>query len=135
MSIAYYNGQLLDFSEVRIPLTDRCVFFGDGIYDAAIGRGGKIYLFREHIERFLRNAQRVGIPFSMKSDKLSELLHMMAKNCGYEEYFIYFQLSRFSPERTHAYPDTEKHNMLITVKESTLPPTKFQGGITRNSVF
>ena len=122
MSIAYYNGKLLDFSEIKIPLTDRCIFFGDGIYDAAIGRGGKIYLCSEHIKRFLSNARRIGIPFSMKKENLAELLHMMAKNCGHEEYFIYFQLSRFSPERTHSYPDTEKHNLLITVKENILPP-------------
>ena len=57
MSIAYYNGRICEVGEVAIPLTDRAVFFGDGIYDAAIGRCGRIYLEDEHIERFITNAK------------------------------------------------------------------------------
>ena len=40
---AYYNGKFGNVSEISIPLTDRAIFFGDGIYDAAIGRNGKIF--------------------------------------------------------------------------------------------
>ena len=36
-------------------------------------------------------------------------------------YFLYFQLSRFSEKRIHAYPDTEKSNLLVTL--SPIPLT------------
>ena len=41
MGIAYYNGDIGRMEEIRVPLSDRAVFFGDGIYDAAMGRRGK----------------------------------------------------------------------------------------------
>ena len=117
MSIAYYNGNFCNYDDIKIPLSDRCVFFGDGIYDAAIGRNGRIYLEDEHLERFIGNAKKMNIHLPLKKHELSMLLHKTAALNGYTEYFIYFQLTRYSDERIHSYPDTEKSNLLITVKE------------------
>ena len=75
MSIAYYNGKICGVDEVRVPLTDRAIFFGDGIYDAAIGRGGRIYLEDEHIERFIGNSRLMNIPLPLEKEELRGLLH------------------------------------------------------------
>ncbi len=112
----YYNGEYGSFGEMRIPLTDRSIFFGDGIYDAAVGRGDSVYLLSEHIERFTGNAEKTGIPFNMDGDALASLLKDVRERSGYEEYFLYFQLSRYSEERIHAYPNDERSNLLISVK-------------------
>lgn len=121
MSIAYYNGDFFDFSEVRIPLTDRSVFFGDGIYDAAIGKYGRVYLEREHLDRLFGNAERMGIPINMSRAELSSLIRELIQRNGFEEYFIYIHLSRFSHERTHSYPTCERSNLLITLRKHSLP--------------
>jgi len=121
MSIAYYNGDFCDFSSVRIPLTDRAVFFGDGIYDAAIGRDGGIYLEEEHLERFFSNAEKMNIPVNIGKAELSALIRRLIDENGYGEYFIYMQLSRYGEERAHSYPETDRSNLLITLKEHRLP--------------
>lgn len=121
MSIAYYNGTFCNFEDVKIPLSDRSVFFGDGIYDAAIGRLGGIYLEDEHITRFLNNAQRLNIPVNFSEAQLSALLHEIILRNNFEEYFIYFQLTRYCEERRHAYSNVKKSNLLITVKQHSLP--------------
>ncbi len=118
---AYYNGVFCSFSDVKIPLTDRCVFFGDGIYDAAIGRHGNIYLEDEHIERFFYNANAIDIPLNMTKETLGNLLHKLIEYSDLNEYFIYFQLTRYSNERRHSYNDTPISNLLITIKEHQLP--------------
>ena len=122
MSIAYYNGVFSDFSDIRIPLSDRSVFFGDGIYDAAIGMDGKIYLEEEHINRFYRNAAALDIQTELSKSDLSALLKKAISRSGYEKYFLYFQLTRYSESRAHAYPEGASSNLLITVKEHTVPP-------------
>ena len=38
---AYFNGQIGNFDEMVIPLSDRSVFFGDAVYDAVLVLGGK----------------------------------------------------------------------------------------------
>jgi len=121
---AYYNGNFCNFSDVKIPLTDRCVFFGDGVYDAAIGKYGKIFLENEHIDRFVSNAKTLKIPLNMEKDAISSLLHRLIMLSGLEEYFIYFQATRYSKERNHAYEDTSDSNLLITVKKLRLPDSE-----------
>ena len=124
METVYYNGDFCSREELKIPLSDRSIFFGDGIYDAAVGRGGGIHLEKEHIERFLSNAKRMGITSPLDGEELSSLLHKLIELNGYTEYFIYLQLSAYSKERRHEARDKERSNLLITVKEHTLPDPK-----------
>ena len=121
---AYYNGIFSNKKDIKIPLTDRAVFFGDGIYDAAIGRNGKIFMLKEHIDRFLSNAKAVDIPFCMDREKLKLTLERLARNSRYECFFLYFQLSRYSKERIHAYPETKLSNLLITITPIAIPNPK-----------
>lgn len=119
---AYYNGKFTSIGEVALPLTDRSVFFGDGIYDAAIGRNGKIFLEEEHTDRFLKNAEAVNIPLPLPRASLIEVLRRLASDFGEGAFFIYFQLSRFSEKRTHSYADTEKSNLLVTTTPTVIKP-------------
>lgn len=121
MSIAYYNGQIMPYDEIRLPLTDRSIFFGDGIYDAAIGRSGKIYLLSEHLDRFYKNAQRLAIPVQIPKQRLAELLLRLAAESRESCYFVYFQLSRYGIERKHSCCEMGKSNLLITVTGTERP--------------
>ena len=121
MSIAYYNGEFTEYERVSIPLSDRSVFFADAIYDAAIGRNGKIYLEERHIARFIGNAKRLGMNLTLEEGEISDILHEVIKQNSLASYFIYFQLSRSSEERRHAFPNDSKLNFLVTVKEHALP--------------
>ncbi len=109
---------------MRLPLTDRGIFFGDGIYDAAIARGESIYLCDEHIERFIGNARTVSIPFAFSHDELAELLRECVRRSGYGESFIYFQLTAYADERRHAPRDSERSNLFICVKPHALPSSE-----------
>lgn len=121
MSIAYYDGEFQEKENVRMPLSDRAIFFGDGIYDAAIGRGGNIYLEEEHIERFFGNARRLDIPVAFTKEQLSKILKSTISANNFKQYFVYFQLTRTSEERIHAYPDTQRSTLLVTVKAHEFP--------------
>ena len=125
-SIAYYNGSFLHLSDIKIPLSDRSVFFGDAIYDAAIGRGGRIYLEKAHSERFFSSAALAGIAFSKSESELSEILHTAVTLSEYEEYFVYFQLSANGKERKHAREANFGQNLLVTVTPFSIPPTEKQ---------
>ena len=118
---SYYNGLFTSRENIRIPLTDRAVFFGDGIYDAAIGRNGKIFMIDEHINRFFKNADAVDLRIDLSKDELKSVLLKLVGQSKYECCFIYFQLSRYSNERTHSYPANTKSNLLITVSQQAIP--------------
>ena len=120
-TFAYYNGELGSFDDIRISLSDRAVFFGDGVYDAALGARGRIFLIDKHIERFLTGAKRLKIPFDFDADWLKKTLYSVVNKSNFECFFLYFQLSRSCPERVHSNLSCKSSNLLITVKESPLP--------------
>ena len=120
---AYYDGVFGFRNKVTVPLKDRSIFFGDGIYDAAIGRNGKIFMLDEHIERFMSNSKRLNLPTDFKKETLRELLLKIAAFSEDDsDYFIYFQLNRCCDERTHSYGDDASSKLLITRKNLVLPP-------------
>lgn len=115
-SYAYYNGQFDIFDKIRIPLCDRSLFFGDCVYDAAIGRYDRILWEDEHIARFLSNAKRLGITHSYTRKRLSSLLHEISVKSRIEHYFIYFCLSRKSARRVHSAAKCKDSSLLITIE-------------------
>ena len=34
-NLGYYNGEIGPIEEMKVPMTDRGLYFGDGIYDAS----------------------------------------------------------------------------------------------------
>ena len=121
---AYYNGSYCKADDVRIPLSDRAIYFADGIYEAMIGRNDKIFMLDEHVERFYSNVKFMDIPFSMNKAELKAILDNVIKGSGEKSFFLYFQLTRHGERRTHAYPDTEKSNLLVTVSPFSVTDNK-----------
>lgn len=118
-SYAYYNGSFGKKDEISIPLQDRSIYFGDAIYDAAIGSYDRIMWEDEHINRFLLNAKRLGITHSYTRSFLSSLLREIGIKSMLSSYFIYFQMSRSLPNRIHSAKDA-KANLLVTIDPITI---------------
>lgn len=115
--IAYYNGELFDRNEARIPLSDRAVFFGDAVYDMMIGEGGNIHQAEEHIARLLFGANTIGIKHRYSAEDIYDLLELVVKSSSLNSYRIYIQLSRDSASREHSYLSSRGTNILITAEE------------------
>lgn len=134
MGIAYYNGAFTSYGDVKISPTDRSIFFGDGIYEALVGRKGKIYLLIEHLDRFYKNVQRLSLPFDKSPDELTEILYELVKKEESEVYMIYFQLTRYSEERVHAYPEEKRYNLFAYTKPVSLEREKELRVITKEDI-
>jgi D-alanine transaminase len=98
-SYAYYNGKFGKRSDIQIPLSDRSIFFGDAIYDAALVVNGKIVWEKEHINRFFESARALFIPVGVTKEELKQTLRDTVKKSNFENAFLYFQLSRTIAKR------------------------------------
>ena len=114
-SYAYYNGNFSKSEDMKIPISDRAIFFGDAVYDAAIGRYEFIMWESEHIERLLTNAKRLGIEHNYTKEYISSLLREIAVKSCIPEYFIYLQISRNKLPRTHSALGSSA-NLLVTIE-------------------
>ena len=53
--IAYFNGEYLPESQVRVPFRDRSWIFGDGAFDMTRTFNGRMFKIREHVQRLYRS--------------------------------------------------------------------------------
>ena len=118
--IAYYNGQIGAPDELTIPFLDRVNFFGDGVYEATMTANGVINLVDEHIDRFYRSASAISIDIGMTKAELKELLQSMVDRVSNRHSVLYWQVTRGTAPRKHAFPKPAvKPNLSIMVSPFT----------------
>lgn len=120
-ALGYYNGEFGPLDEMRIPMTDRAVYYGDGVYEATPTRNFKIYAIDEHVERMFSSASmlRIDVPLSREELK-SELERMMGK-MDQGDNVLYWQLSRGTARRAHPFPEGSKPNLMMMITPYKFP--------------
>ena len=113
---AYFNGQIGNYDEMVIPLSDRSVFFGDAVYDAVLVLGGKPFALELHLDRLYRSCALTDIAFSMPREQLKgEIDRLLAVSEG-ESQMLYLQVTRGAAPRKHEYPEGVTPNLIMFVK-------------------
>lgn len=114
---AYYNGTVSTIEEIRIPLEDRAVYFGDGVYDVAFCHNGKPFLIDEHFDRFYNSCRLIRIDFPYTREELRKIIgELISRLDDREDVLIYWQASRGTAPRNHPFPKDARANLLVYVK-------------------
>lgn len=119
-NIGYYNGLTGLIEEMTIPMNDRSIYFGDGVYDATCCKNNTIYLIDEHIDRFFNNCGLLEINLPYTKAELKEILSGLVKKIDADECFVYWQASRATAKRNHIFPKDSNANLYITVTPAPL---------------
>ena len=123
--LGYYNGKIGLIDEMTIPMNDRACVFGDGIYDATYSRNHIIYNLKEHVDRFFSSAAKLRMEPPCSKEELSTLLSDLVKMVDDGEQFVYFQITRGTAPRNHAFPDTKSNLWVMLrparVKDNRIP--------------
>lgn len=114
-NLGYYNGKIGLLEEMMIPMNDRVCWFGDGVYDAGPSRNYTIFAMDEHIDRFFRSAEAVGIVIPMSKQELKDLLNELVRKLDTPDNFVYYQVTRGTGIRNHEWPK-EPGNLWVLIK-------------------
>lgn len=122
--LAWYNGTLSSLSDAKVSPDDRAFYFGDGIYDVATVRKGVCFALEDHLDRFVTNADRLRLNLPMNKDQLRELCKdLVSKLDGdVDQAVLYFQASRGTAPRNHAFPEHAVANLYFTLKPTGFKP-------------
>jgi branched-chain amino acid aminotransferase len=71
--MAWFNGELVPESEVRISFRDRGWLFGDTAFDVARTFAGKPFKLREHVDRLYRTLKYLHIDPGMSADEMCRI--------------------------------------------------------------
>ena len=116
-NLGYYNGEYDLIENMKIPMNDRVSYFGDGVYDATYSRNHNIFALDEHINRFFNSAGLLQIKIPYTKDELKGLLKEMVQKVDCGEQFVYWQVTRGTATRNHAFPANDvKANIWIILR-------------------
>lgn len=125
-NVGYYNGEIGLIEEMMVPMNDRAMYFGDGVYDATYAANKKIFELDHHMQRFYNSCKALEIPFKLSPEELAAELQKCVDLMDSEgEVMVYWQSTRGTGIRNHAFPtDGKPANLMITVKETPLKSLK-----------
>jgi len=122
--LGYYNGRFGELDEMTVPMNDRVCYFGDGVYDATYSRNYKIFGLIEHIDRLYNSAALLGIEIAQSKDEMRTILNEMVAKMDTGNNFVYWQVTRGTGQRNHAFPeDGSKANLWITITPKEIMDT------------
>lgn len=111
--IAYYNGKIGRIDEVQAPITDRGLYFGDGVYDAAMVRNKKIFALDDHLDRFYNSLSLLRIEPPMERSELAATLNDLVSRLDTDApHMLYWQSTRAAAHRKHAFPAGAKATLM-----------------------
>lgn len=119
-SLGYYNGTIKPLNELLIPVTDRAVYFGDGVYEVVFAVNNKPFAIDEHIERFFNSCKLLNINFTKSANELKNIILNLLNQTAGNYHKIYWQVSRGSAIRNHSFNKELTPNLLIMITPEKL---------------
>ena len=108
---ALVNGQSTD----HLPITDRGLAYGDGVFETVSAINGQPCLWQKHLNRLLRGCNRLGIFFDkiLELEKEVFLLSEQAKPCG----VIKIIITRGSTASGYRVQNSDKPSRIVQFQE------------------
>lgn len=125
--LGYYDGSYGPLEEMRIPMSDRVSWFGDGVYDAGPCRNYHIFALDEHVDRFFRSAALLDMTMPMGKEELKQLLNELVSKMDSGNLFVYYQLTRGrggAVKRSHTYEQGAPGKLWITLTPAEISDGK-----------
>ena len=122
--LGYYNGKYDEIENMSVPMNDRVCYFGDGVYDATYSHNYKIFALDEHIDRIYNSAALLRIEIGQTKEEMKEILQEMVNKMDTGSNFVYWQVTRGTGKRNHAFPtDGSKANLWIAISHKDIVDT------------
>ena len=122
-TLGYYNGIIDELETMQVPMLDRACYFGDGVYDVCFSRNYRIYALEEHVDRFLNSARLLRITPCIGREELIDLLHSLLQKMDDGNLWVYFQMTRGTALRGHAFPKDVPANLWVMLKPAEIADT------------
>ena len=121
--VGYYNGEIGELQQMKVPMLDRAVYFGDGCYDATTFAHNHIFALDDHLDRFYNSCRLLEIPFDMPREALTAELQKCIDLSDNDHGMLYWQCSRGTALRAHNFPPVGvKPNLMIFTVPCELIP-------------
>ena len=117
MAKIFLNGDFVDEFEAVVPVTDRGVLYGDGLFETMRAYAGKVFRTGEHLERLADSARALRIPLGMGSEELSAAVTELLRLNSLDDATVRLTLTRGTHTGNLALDTGEAPTLFITARE------------------
>lgn len=71
------DGRLLSLDEARVPVLDRGLHYGEGVFDTMRAYKGAVFRARQHFDRLRSGADLLGLELAQSGDELARLVQSL----------------------------------------------------------
>lgn len=104
MRTCWLNGAYVPEAEATVPIFDRGLLFGDGVYEVAAVVNGRLLDADLHLVRLARSLRAVGIADPVGAPGWLAVMQALATRNGITEGLVYLQVTRGVAERDFVFP-------------------------------
>ena len=120
MAKAWFNGNIIEADAAAVPLTDRGLTLGDGLFETIKVRDGVPLRLDQHLARLTVSAQVLAIPIPYDQSQLWSAIQKTAQENGLQNAAVRLTITRGSGPRGLLPPDDQTPSVFVTV--GALPP-------------
>ena len=117
-NVGYYNGEMGPLEEMKVPMGDRALYFGDGIYEATCVANRVPFALDAPLDGMYNSLRLRENPFRRDRDWVrGELQRVIDAAEDAPVHLLYWQISRGNCPRSHPFPPKEvEPAVMITIR-------------------
>ena len=132
--LVYINGEMLSRDKVQIPVFDRGLLYGYGLFETMRSFNGHVFYLDRHIARLMNSAGVLGIREALEPQKLEMGVLRTLKANGLDDARIRITVTAGEGSRSLALPVSGKLTIIITLEELVLPSPEIYSKGLRTSI-
>ncbi len=126
---AYVNGKFLPEEQATVPVLDRGLMLGDGIFETVRAKRGTVEFFAEHYDRFCRSAMLVRMRQPYASEELERICLEVCRLSGLADASVRLTLTR-GPYRGTLSDTGDAPRLVVTCADAEhVDPALYEKGV------
>lgn len=113
--LANVNGKVVPIHEAVVPAEDRGNLFGDGVYEVVRSYNGRLWGYPRHWRRLQRSLRELDIR-NVDFEQVDRWIKQTYAESAIPDATVYFQITRGSGPRAHAWGEDLHPTFLLTVR-------------------
>lgn len=90
----WLDGQIVEGSEARIPVTDHGLLYGDGIFEGIRAIGRRVFRLDDHLRRLQTSARAIGLELPVSLSDIETIVLDTLRAFGHDDAYIRLIVTR-----------------------------------------
>lgn len=126
---AYVDGRYGPLGRAAVPVEDRALQFGDGVYEVVAVLGGRPVDLDRHLRRLAASREGLGIAAPMADGALRAVVGEVLRRNRIRDGLVYVQVTRGRAPRGHAFPRGARPSLIVAARPARPAAPELMEGV------